>query len=250
MIPRLGVNIDHIATIRQARRENYPDLQQAARCCLQAGADQITIHLREDRRHIQDTDVPQIKKITQEFQRPLNLEMGTSEEIIAVALEHRPQWVCLVPEKRAELTTVGGLNLLDRKVSKKTQDACKKLQSANIQVSLFLEAKIEMLSVAAALAPNAVEIHTGEFARDFSAGRPWQAHVQAFRHAQQFLLQRQIACHGGHGMTISNVVPLLAAQCFSEFNIGHFIVAQAFFDGLDTVVQNFKKLFIGHQVTA
>ena len=139
-IPRLGVNIDHVATLRQARGENYPSLVQAAKICLSEGADQITIHLREDRRHIQDTDVGSIKLVTEEFKKPLNLEMGCNDDIIDVALSTKPNWICLVPEKREERTTEGGLDILSNENFKKVLSTCERLKAGipNVKISLFV----------------------------------------------------------------------------------------------------------------
>jgi len=179
-VPRLGINIDHVATLRQARGESYPSLVSAAEVALENGADQITIHLREDRRHIQDTDVEAIALVTRKFGKPLNLEMGAAEEILNMAIEVSPSWICLVPEKREELTTEGGLNLLNDEVFSKLQSVCNQLRKniEGVKISLFLEAREEVLMRALDLCVDAVEIHTGEYASDFLNGEDISAPLE------------------------------------------------------------------------
>jgi pyridoxine 5-phosphate synthase len=157
---RLGVNIDHVATLRQARGESYPSIVEAADMALMAGADQITIHLREDRRHIQDTDVPAVKMVTERYGRPLNLELGANDEIIQLACEVRPDWICIVPEKREEKTTEGGLDLRDLKNFDKISKTCDlfKEKIPNVKISLFVEADPEILGLCAKMNIDAVEI--------------------------------------------------------------------------------------------
>ncbi len=248
MIPRLGVNIDHVATLRQARGEDYPSVVDAAQVSLLNGADQITIHLREDRRHIQDTDVETVRLVTKRFGKPLNLEMGVNPEIVEIAIASTPEWICLVPEKRQEKTTEGGLDLLDDANFIRIEEAVKKLKSSikDVKISLFLEAKIEVLIKATQLNIDAVEIHTGEYARVFSNGDDVGRYIEQYKSAKEFLTNNKIATHAGHGLTEESVVPLLEAKIFEEYNIGHWIICHALFNGLSHTVKNLKTVFEAH----
>jgi pyridoxine 5-phosphate synthase len=249
-IPRLGINIDHVATLRQARGEEYPSIVDAAQVSLLNGADQITIHLREDRRHIQDYDVEAVRLVTKRFGKPLNLEMGVNPEIVEIAIASTPDWICIVPEKREEKTTEGGLDLLDEENFSRVQDAVKKIKAANkdVKVSLFLEAKIETLVKAKELPIDAVEIHTGEFAQVFANGDDISKFIKQYKDAREFLHNHNIACHAGHGLTDESVVPLLQNQIFEEYNIGHWIICNALFNGLAVTVKNLKAAFSAHPI--
>jgi pyridoxine 5-phosphate synthase len=248
MIARLGVNIDHVATLRQARGEDYPSIVDAAQVSLANGADQITIHLREDRRHIQDTDVETVRLVTKRFGKPLNFEMGVSPEIVEIAIASTPEWICLVPEKRQEKTTEGGLDLLDDQNFIRIEEAVKKLKSSikDVKISLFLEAKIEVLIKAAQLPIDAVEIHTGEYAKVFSHGDDIGRYIEQFKAAKEYLGNNKIATHAGHGLTHESVAPLLEHKIFEEYNIGHWIICNAVFHGLAATVKNLKALFEEH----
>lgn len=248
MTARLGVNIDHVATLRQARGESYPSVVQAATKSLECGADQITIHLREDRRHIQDTDVEAVRLVTKKFGKPLNFEMGAAEGIIDIAIATAPDWVCLVPEKREEKTTEGGLDLLNPVVLESIQRTVAKLKSAlpTLKISLFLEADLDVLKLAATMPIEAVEIHTGEYARLFLHGEQTDSELARFSKAVDFLKQQRINPHAGHGLTNESVLPLLEARLFEEYNIGHWIICQALFDGLGSVVKDLRTLFDRH----
>jgi pyridoxine 5-phosphate synthase len=250
MKPRLGVNIDHVATLRQARGENYPSIVDAANTSFDSGADQITIHLREDRRHIQDTDVEAVRLVTKKYGRPLNFEMGCNSEIIDIAIATDPDWVCLVPEKREERTTEGGLDLKGIENFQKVKESCDRLKEGlpGLKISLFLEADLDTLEKAAELPIDAVEIHTGDYAHSFQSGESYEEDLQQFRKAQAFLNERKIGCHAGHGLTSESVVPLLKEKLFVEYNIGHWIICQAVFSGLRTVVGDLNNLFLEHQV--
>lgn len=245
MIPRLGVNIDHVATLRQARGEEYPSVVDAAQVSLLNGADQITIHLREDRRHIQDTDVEAVRLVTKRFGKPLNLEMGVNPEIVEIAIASTPEWICLVPEKREEKTTEGGLDLLDDQNFIRVEEAVRKLKSSikDVKISLFLEAKIETLIKATQLGIDAVEIHTGEYAQVFANGDDIGKFIEQYRSAKEFLINNKIAVHAGHGLTEESVKPLLEAKIFEEYNIGHWIICHSLFNGLSNTVKNLKNLF-------
>jgi pyridoxine 5-phosphate synthase len=248
MIPRLGINIDHVATLRQARGEEYPSVVDAAVVSLQNGADQITIHLREDRRHIQDYDVEAVRLVTKRFGKPLNLEMGVNPEIVEIAIASNPEWICLVPEKREEKTTEGGIDLIDDHYFIRIEDAIKKLKSSikDVKISLFLEANISTLERAKDLAIDAVEIHTGEYAKVFANGDDCSQFIEQFKVAREFLLQHKIACHAGHGLTDESVKPLLLSGIFEEYNIGHWIICHALFNGLGPTVKSLKSSFEAH----
>ncbi len=243
---RLGVNIDHVATLRQARGVDYPSVVDAANIVLTSGADQITMHLREDRRHIQDTDVEAVKLVNRRFGRPLNLEMGCNKEITEIACALSPEWVCLVPENRLERTTEGGLNLIDELTFMKVKETMQKIkESGNTKISLFLEADELILQKAFELLPDAIEIHTGCFANAFLDKNIDECEYEmvSFRKASKIIKEKGIGCHAGHGLTNESVIPLLKENLFEEYNIGHWIIAQAVFDGLGTVVVNMKELF-------
>ena len=249
---RLGVNIDHVATLREARGEAYPSLKNAAEICLDSGADQITIHLREDRRHIQDADVPIIRRVTKEKGKLMNLEMGCDPGILEVALIHKPDWVCLVPEKREEQTTEGGLNLLDPNHFEKIKTACIRLKDSipNLKISLFVESDIPTLEKVDELGRDlidAVEIHTGDYAIHYLASKNIETFFQDFKRAKKFVEDRGIACHAGHGLTSDSVKPLVKQGLFEEYNIGHWIISESVFLGLEEVVRNMKALFEGNE---
>lgn len=238
---RLGVNIDHIATLRQARGESYPSIVEAADCALSAGADQITIHLREDRRHIQDTDVPAVKMVTERYGKPLNLEIGANDEIVQVAIEVKPEWICLVPEKREEKTTEGGLDLLDNENYTKISNTCNllKKENPNIKISLFVEANAETLNLCSQMNIDAVEIHTGNFAKAILEENPINDYIETFTQGEKIITRAGMGYHAGHGLTDESLIPLVAQGIFSEYNIGHWIICDAVFNGLD---QSIKKL--------
>jgi len=249
---RLGINIDHVATLRESRGENYPSLVAAAKVCLEAGADQITIHLREDRRHIQDSDIHPIKLVTEEFNVPLNFEMGCNEDIINIAILTRPAWICLVPENRKEKTTEGGLNLLDPQILEKVKHTCKILKEEikDLRISLFIESNQEILEKVLEIKKDhssyelidAVEIHTGEFASAFINGDDLNPFMEKFKLAAIWLKEYQIGCHAGHGLTDKSFEQLLKSKLFIEYNIGHFIICESVFKGLKNVVRSFKDM--------
>lgn len=242
--PRLGVNIDHVATLRQQRGEFYPEVFRAAEIALATGAHQITIHLREDRRHIQDKDVPETHDICRKFNLPLNLEMGCSDEMVQIAIAEKPQWVCLVPEKRQERTTEGGLNLLDAENFSRLQEACDtiKKHSPQTKISLFVEANPEVLKKCLLLKADAVEIHTGEYAKDFLLKKDLSHHLRLYREGRAIIKARGWGYHAGHGLTFESLEPLLNEKQFEEYNIGHWIIAEAVFIGLGHVIKEMLAL--------
>ena len=231
----LGVNIDHIATIRQARGAHYPSVLEAAQVAENAGADAITVHLREDRRHIQDQEVVDLCR---QVQTRVNLEMAVTDEMLAIAEINRPADVCLVPEKREELTTEGGLDVLAHYDAVKY--ACKRLGEAGIRVSLFIDPDIEQLDAAVACGAPVVELHTGSYA---DAGQDdiateLQRIVRAAEHGDSSGLQ----VNAGHGLHYENVRPIVQIPQLVELNIGHSIVAKALFTGLDRAVKDMLLL--------
>ena len=232
----LGVNIDHVATIRQARRAIEPDPVWAAALAELGGADGITIHLREDRRHIIDRDVRVLKETVQV---KLNLEMAAEEEIIEIALQTRPDQCTLVPEKREELTTEGGLDVLGQR--DRIATACQRLQQAGMEVSLFIDPVAEQIEAAAALGADAVELHTGAYADAVSAEQIDGESADLVA-AAETTLQAGLVLHRGHGLTYRNVGRVAEIPGICEFNIGHSIVARAVLVGLERAVREMKLL--------
>lgn len=241
---RLGVNIDHVATLRQQRGEFYPEVARAAEVALANGADQITIHLREDRRHIQDTDVQLVHAVCKKFDKPLNLEMGCSDEMIKIALSHRPEWVCLVPEKRQEQTTEGGLDVLDEKNYQRIKEACLEIKSKSLdtKISLFVEADPDVLKKCLSLKADAVEIHTGKYAKDFLNNKDTAEHLNKYKVCREIIKKSGWGYNAGHGLTLLSLEPLLIDGSFEEYNIGHWIVAESLFVGLGQVTQEMVSL--------
>lgn len=232
---RLGVNIDHVATVRQARGTEYPSVLQAAYVVADAGADLITIHLREDRRHIQDRDVELIRECVPLV---LNLEMAVTDEMITIAERIRPEWCCLVPEKREELTTEGGLNVVAQQ--QHIQQACQRLQDAGIKVSLFVDPDEQQLTASQQCGADAVELHTGEYGE--AQGQQAIDALLRIQEAAQFGAQQGLAIHAGHGLHYHNVKPVAAVPVVQELNIGHAIISRALFSGLDRAVRDMKSL--------
>jgi pyridoxine 5-phosphate synthase len=235
---RLGVNIDHVATIRNARGGEHPDPVRAARLAEQAGADGITAHLREDRRHISDND---IARLASEIALPLNLEMAATPEMIEIASRHRPHAACLVPEKRAELTTEGGLDLAA--AAPQVGDAVRRLSVAGIRVSLFIDPEPQQLNLAHRLGAPVVELHTGAYcaASGEDRARELERIVVAARHAEALGLE----CHAGHGLGFSTVAPIAAISTIAELNIGHFLIGEAIFGGLESAIKRMRALMKG-----
>ncbi|KDE19751.1 pyridoxine 5'-phosphate synthase [Acetobacter aceti 1023] len=227
---RLGVNIDHVATIRNARGGTYPDPVAAALLAVQAGADGITAHLREDRRHIRDRD---LERLRTEIAAPLNMEMAATEEMVGIALNLRPHACCLVPERREELTTEGGLNVAGQLETLTPQ--VQKLAQAGIRVSLFIDPSPAQIEAAAKTGAQVVELHTGAYAEG-KAGE-----LERLRAAATQAAALGLEVHAGHGLTFENVGPIASLPELRELNIGHFLIGQAIFDGLAAVVQNMKR---------
>ncbi|MEW6330913.1 MAG: pyridoxine 5'-phosphate synthase [Pseudomonadota bacterium] len=233
---KLGVNIDHVATLRQARGTRYPDPIQAALEAEQAGADAITLHLREDRRHIQDQDVEVLRRL---IQTRMNLEMAVADEIVDFACRIRPQECCLVPERRQELTTEGGLDVAGG--FERIRAACARLADAGIRVSLFVDAEPAQIEAAARTGAPVIEIHTGRYADAESVAAGRQELVRIEQAVQQGLgLKLQV--NAGHGLNYHNVQAIAAIPGIAELNIGHAIIARALFTGLSEAVREMKRL--------
>ena len=236
---RLGVNIDHVATIRNARGGRHPDPVRAARMAAQAGADGITAHLREDRRHISDDD---IERLSRDIELPLNLEMAATPEMLEIALRHRPHAACIVPERREELTTEGGLDAVGG--HNHLAPIVRALTDAGVRVSLFIDPDAEQIAAAHSLAAPVIELHTGTYAEawledgqtrvDAELGRLVAGAAEAGRLG--------LECHAGHGLTFENVGPVASIDSLTELNIGHFLIGEAIFGGLDSAIKRMRAL--------
>jgi pyridoxine 5-phosphate synthase len=232
---RLGVNIDHVATIRNARGGDHPDPVRAAHIAATAGADGITAHLREDRRHITDND---IDRLMAEIDLPLNLEMAATEEMLAIALAHRPHAACIVPEKREERTTEGGLDASGK--IEQLRPFVDRLGSAGIRVSLFIEPAEQQVAAAARLGVPVVEFHTGRYAH--LDGEERAKELKRIADCAALSVKNGIEPHAGHGLTFDNVQPVAAIPQVAELNIGHFLIGEAIFIGLDASVRRMREL--------
>ncbi|EKE67910.1 pyridoxine 5'-phosphate synthase [Gallaecimonas xiamenensis] len=233
----LGVNIDHIATVRNARGSQYPDPVEAAFVAERAGADGITVHLREDRRHIKDRDVFLLKDT---IQTRMNLEMAVTEEMLAIAEQVKPAFVCLVPEKREELTTEGGLDVAGQ--FSRVKDACQRMADQGILVSLFIDADPRQIEAAAQCQAPYIEIHTGHYAD--SHGSAQAKELARIRSGVELADSLGIIVNAGHGLHYHNVQPIAAIPQIHELNIGHALIARALFDGLDKAVRDIKALMV------
>jgi pyridoxine 5-phosphate synthase len=232
---KLSINIDHVATLRNARGGTHPDPLEAALAVLEAGADGITLHLREDRRHIRDHDVSRIRAT---IAAPLNFEMAATEEMVGIAERLRPADCCIVPEKRAELTTEGGLDAL--RAGPFLAEAVKRLSAAGIRVSIFVEADRAQIEAAAALGAQAIELHTGTYADAAPAARP--PHQARLAEGAKIAVASGLACHAGHGLAYDSIGAIARIPEVSEVSIGHFLVGQAVFEGLPNAVRRMKAL--------
>ena len=232
---RLGVNIDHVATVRNARGAGYPDPVRAGLLAAKAGADGITAHLREDRRHITDDD---IARLSAELPVPLNFEMAATEEMLAIALRHRPHAACIVPEKREERTTEGGLDAAGQ--HNHLAYYCDKLRDAGIRVSLFIEPDPAQIEAAIRLGAPVVEFHTGRYAH--LEGAEQVTELKRITDAAALAAKNGMEPHAGHGLTFDNAQPIAAIPQIAELNIGHFLVGEAIFTGLETAVQRMRAL--------
>ena len=236
---RLGVNIDHVATIRNARGGDHPDPVRAAEIVASVGGDGITAHLREDRRHIRDEDLARIQQATN---LPLNLEMAATSEMLAIALRHKPHAACIVPEKREERTTEGGLDAAG--MHNTLAPIAEELRAAGIRVSLFIEADERQLDAALRLGAPVVEFHTGEYAHAFLDGDRDRLERELRRITDMAALAAKngIESHAGHGLTFDNVQPIAAIPQIAELNIGHYLIGEAVFVGLENAIRRMREL--------
>ncbi|KAF3978387.1 MAG: pyridoxine 5'-phosphate synthase [Methylococcales symbiont of Iophon sp. n. MRB-2018] len=240
----LGVNIDHVATLRQARGTKYPSPVHAALIAEQAGADGITAHLREDRRHIQDRDIMQLREL---LNTRLNLEMAVTDEMLAIACKVRPTACCLVPEKREELTTEGGLDVAANPEPIKT--ACHTLANAGIEVSLFIDPELAQIDAAVAAGAPVIELHTGGYA-DANENSNKKNELDRIKRAAEYAYKAGLQVNAGHGLHFHNVVEVCKIPQIVELNIGHSIIAQAVFSGLAEAVKDLKKVMLNARLLA
>ena len=234
---RLGVNIDHVATVRNARGESYPSPLSAALMSEKYGAHSVTIHLREDRRHINDID---LKKIISKLRIPLNLEIAATKEMLKIALKHKPSFVCIVPEKRKEITTEGGLNLNYKKTFLKY--VIYRLKKNGSRVSLFIEPSTKDIKTAKELGADCIEIHTGKICNLINKKKPYLNELKRIKKSADFGKKIGLEIHAGHGLTYKSTKILSKVKYISEFNIGHFLIGESIFIGLSNTIKRFKKI--------
>jgi len=236
-IKKLGVNIDHVATIRNARDEIYPSPVKAALLAQKSGADSITIHLREDRRHIRDNDLKVIRRI---LRIPVNLEMAPTNEMLKIATKFKPKFVCIVPEKRKEVTTEGGLNIKRKKTV--LYKLIKVLKKSKIRVSLFIEPRIKDIKLSYILGADCVELHAGHFCNLLNKRKSISTSYLKLKRSANFAKKLGLEVHAGHGLTYKSASIISRINDISEFNIGHFIVAESIFIGLKKTIKKFKEI--------
>ena len=234
---RLGVNIDHVATLRNARGEDYPSPVKAALKCQEYGADGITAHLREDRRHIRDADIEAIKS---QISIPLNFEMAPTNEMVEIAIKTLPNACCIVPEKREEVTTEGGIDV--KRNHNILGTIIGRLKKNNIRVSLFVDSSIDQIKLAKELGSDIIEIHAGEFCRKVHDRLDFQKELNTIKEAASFAESIGLETHVGHGVTFDSIVELSKINEVREFNIGHFIISESLFLGLETTIKKMKTL--------
>jgi len=234
---RLGVNIDHVATVRNARGENYPDPLRAALQAEKCGAESVTIHLREDRRHINELD---LKRIITKLRIPLNLEIAATKEMLKIALKRKPPFICIVPEKRKEITTEGGLNLNYRR--KFLSTIIKKLKKNRSRVSLFIEPNLKDIQDSKNLNADCVEIHTGKFCNLVNKNKNYKKELVKIKNAINYGNKLGLEIHAGHGLTYKSARILSNIKGIKEFNIGHFLVGESIFVGLERAIKKFKNI--------
>ena len=234
---RLGVNIDHVATVRNARGENYPSPLRAALFAQKSGADSVTIHLREDRRHINDSDLKEIKS---KLKIPLNLEIAATSEMLKIALKRKPPFICIVPEKRQEITTEGGLNLNFKKNFLK--NLINKLKKNKSRISLFVEPNLNDIKESKNLNADCIEIHTGKFCNLVNKNKNYKNELKRIKSAVTFGNKLGLEVHAGHGLTYKSAKILAKISGIKEFNIGHFLIGESIFVGLNRTIKNFRKI--------
>jgi len=234
---RLGVNIDHVATVRNARGENYPSPLRAAILAEKYGAHSVTIHLREDRRHINDLDLKEIKS---KLKIPLNLEIAATNEMLKIALRHKPNFVCIVPEKRKEITTEGGLNLNYKRTFLKK--IITKLKKNNSRVSLFIEANIKDIKTSKFLGVDCLEFHTGKICNLINQNKSFNSEFAKINKAVNYATELGLDVHAGHGITYKSAKIISKIKKIKEFNIGHFLIGESIYIGLPAAIKKFQKI--------
>jgi len=234
---RLGVNIDHVATVRNARGENYPSPLRAAIIAEKCGAHSVTIHLREDRRHINDLDLKEIKS---KLKIPLNLEIAATNEMLKIAIRHKPSFVCIVPEKRKEITTEGGLNLNHKQIFLKK--IITKLKLNNSRVSVFIEPTIKDIKISKFLGVDGIEFHTGKICNLINKKKPFKLELSKLNRAVNYATDLKLDVHAGHGLTYNSAKIISKIKKIKEFNIGHFLIGEAIYIGLPVVIKKFQKI--------
>ena len=234
---RLGINIDHVATVRNARGENYPSPLRAAILAEKCGAHSVTIHLREDRRHINDSD---LKKIKSKLRIPLNLEIAATNEMLKIALRHRPNFVCIVPEKRKEITTEGGLNLNYKQIFLKK--IITKLKNNNSRVSLFVEPNITDIKTSKSLGVNGVELHTGKICNLINQNKSFKLELSKINKAVNYATKLGLDVHAGHGLTYKSAKIICRIKKIKELNIGHFLIGESIYIGLPATIKKFQEI--------
>ncbi len=234
---RLGVNIDHVATVRNARGETYPSPLRAALLAEKYGADSVTIHLREDRRHINELD---LKKIITKLKIPLNLEIAATKEMLKIASRSKPPFICIVPEKRKEITTEGGLNLNHNKNFLKI--LIQKLKKKNCRISLFIEPSLKDINQAKNLEADCVEIHTGKFCNLVNMKKSFKNELKRIQKSVHKGKELGLEVHAGHGLTFSSAKILSKIKGIQEFNIGHFLIGESIFEGMPSTIKKFKRI--------
>ena len=234
---RLGVNIDHVATLRNARGENYPEVVEAAKIVEKAGADLITVHLREDRRHINENDLENILNITN---IPLNLEIAANLEMVKIATKFKPNSICFVPENRQEITTEGGLDVINN--FDHLKKILKKFIDFDITLAIFVDPDIDQLIATNKLGINTIEFHTGSYANAFAKKNNVEVELKKLRESTAFAKKLGLNCHAGHGLTYDNVSSVASIKDIVELNIGHFIIANSIFEGLENSIFKMRKI--------
>tara|TARA_B100000902_G_C27102713_1_gene809612 strand:+ start:14 stop:733 length:720 start_codon:yes stop_codon:yes gene_type:complete len=236
-VKRLGVNIDHVATVRNARGENHPDPYHAAKEVIKMGADSVTIHLREDRRHINDLDAKKICKLKKVL---VNLEISMNDKIVSNALRIKPDFICIVPENRKEITTEGGLNL--KKNKKKLKEIIKKFKKAKIRTSLFINPTIKDIKLSKEFNIDCVEIHTGRISNLVKSKKNYKSEFERISKSSKLANKLNIEVHAGHGLDYKTTKIICKINEIKEFNIGHFIIGESIFFGLSKIIKNFKQI--------
>ena len=236
---RLGVNIDHVATVRNARGENYPSPLRAALQAQKSGADSVTIHLREDRRHIKDQDLKEIKS---KLKIPLNLEIAGTNEMLNIALKNKPSFICIVTEKRKEITTEGGLNLKYKQ--NQLKKIISKLKKNNSRVSLFVEPSLNDIRESKDLNADCIEIHTGKICNQINENKNYYKELKKIKKAVKLGNELNLEVHAGHGLTYKSAKILSKVKGIKEFNIGHFLIGESIFEGLTKTVKRFRKIIL------